>query len=458
MDAHTLVRAAADDEAALEAVSAALKRQPERVAAAAAGIAPAETARLLLRLRPARARALVAALPETPSLNVFAALDPDVRGLLLDDAALKRFARIAAKLPVDDAADMLADAPAALTQATLARLADPEPLRAALDHRADSAGAAMRRRMVAAPADWTIGRLIEEIRAASDRIDRLHALFVVDAERRPIGQLKLRDLLLNPPDTPLSAIMRPDIAVVSASADREDAARLAEKTNAAALPVVDARGRLIGRITPRELRAIHRAEAEEDMKLGAGLPPEATAADGPAAIVRRRLPWLAAGLVGASVAALVIGGFEDALAQAAVLATLIPIVMSLAGNAGIQASTVTVQALADDSLWIGDFASRLLREVAGGLANGLLVGTAVALGVLALSQAIAIADAPGLALTALLSLTLVTTQAAAVGAAAPLLLRRLGADPAVATGVFITTANDVVGVLALFVIASAVYL
>ena len=180
--------------------------------------------------------------------------------------------------------------------------------------------------------------------------------------------------------------------------------------------------------------------------------------DGPLKIVPRRLPWLTAGLIGSSIAALVVGAYEEALAQAAILASLIPIVMSLAGNAGIQASTITVQALASNALWVGDIWGRVVRELLGALLNGTIVGLIISAGIMLLSNFVAIDRPALLGLTALLSLIVVTVQASVVGSLVPLALKRLRLDPAVATGVFITTSNDVVGVLIFFIIATSIYI
>lgn len=232
----------------------------------------------------------------------------------------------------------------------------------------------------------------------------------------------------------LDAETQDRLARVAADADREYALKLA---TVQPLPIVDKAGRLVGQITDEELRAIERAEADEDGKLLAGIDPTATPMDGPLRIVPRRLPWLAVGLVGAGTAA-------------AILASLIPIVMSLAGNAGIQAATVTVQAQTANSFWIGDLGGRILREVRGALLNGALVGLLVAGVVVLIGPLAEIERAPALGLTAALTLTMVTLQAATIGSLVPVALDRLGFDPAVATGVFITTSNDVVGVLIFF--------
>jgi magnesium transporter len=456
LDADTLRAAVRGEAAALAQVSAALGGGA--APAALSALSAAETARLLLRLSPKRARALLRALDEAPSLALLHELDPAVTARLIDAEGAERLAKIVSKLDLDIAADFLAEAPAAVVEAALAQSPRAAELRAALGHRSGTAGAVMRRRLVAAPEDWTLGRLVAEIRARSEQIDRLHAAYVIDGGRRLTGYLKVRDLLLNPAETLVGDIRRPDVAAVTAETDRAEVAEIARREHLPALPVVDAQGRLVGMVTVEELREIDRAEADEDLALMAGLDPEASATDGPATILRRRLPWLASGLVGAGTAAVVVGAYEEALTEAAILASLIPIVMSLAGNAGIQASTVTVQAMTAGRLWTGDLVGRTLREIGGALLNGGVVGLIVALAILGLSHVVEIERAPALALTAALTLVIVTVQASAIGSLIPLALDRLRFDPAVATGVFITTSNDVVGVLIFFAIASALYI
>lgn len=447
-----------DAEALAEITNVLRDGRKSDIARIASTLDPVEAAQLIMRLRPKAARRLLSALADTPSLSVLDELAPDISAQLLGEEQAKRLAKIVAKLPPEDAADMLADAPPRLVEATLDALGHPTGLVDAVSHHDETAGAFMRRRLVAVPIDWTIGQVIDEIRANSARIDRIYAVYVTDRDRKLVGYLKIRDLLLNSADRPVRDVVRTDVVLVTSETDRLEAARIAKKRQLPVLPVVDSDGRLVGRVTARELRAIDEAEAGEDLKLMSGVAPDSSSADGPLRIVPRRLPWLSAGLIGAGIAAFVVGAYEDALVQAAILASLIPVVMSLAGNAGIQAATVTVQAQASGAFWAGDIWGRLLREIGGAVLNGGIVGSIVAFAILALSLFVGIRDAPLLAITALLTLTLVTLQASAVGSMVPVLLDKLGFDPAVATGVFITTSNDVVGVLIFFTIATAIYL
>jgi magnesium transporter len=224
------------------------------------------------------------------------------------------------------------------------------------------------------------------------------------------------------------------------------------------IPVVDKERHVIGRITFEELQEIVRDEAEEDIMLMSGLAPDALPDDSVGRIIRGRLPWLAGGLVGAALAGAVVGSFEEQLKQAAILASFIPVVMAMAGNAGIQASTVTVQGLAAGNLWIGDLGGRVVKELMGSLINGTLIAIALGLIVVAVSQFTEFEEPVRLATAAGLSVLLVTMIAATLGSTIPLVLNHLDIDPAVATGVFITTANDILGVLVYFTVASSIYL
>ena len=200
-----------------------------------------------------------------------------------------------------------------------------------------------------------------------------------------------------------------------------------------------------------------REEAAEDLLHMSNVSADAKSTDPIGRIVKGRLPWLLAGLIGASVAAMVVGSYEDELERAAILAAFIPVVLSLAGNSGLQASAVTVQALATGTVWTGDLASRFAKELGGALINGAVAGAILAALVLGVAQVFEIDQPTRLALATSLSLLTVTTIAALVGAFVPMALDRIGIDPAMATGVFITTSNDVLGVLVFFVMATWFY-
>ncbi|MGR3635749.1 MAG: magnesium transporter [Shimia sp.] len=412
----------------------------------------------LLRLRPARARLLFDWVPDNLGLKVLSELDNDLHAVLYSPESERTFANIIGMMDADDAVDTLLELPRSFAERLVQTRPDADQIGAVLQARDDSAATVMRLGVLMAPLHWTVGQLTEDIKRRSTEIGKIDMMFVVDGARKPVGFLRFREVLAGQADLPLAQIVREDLDVVSADRDREEVLQLARRRGLHAIGVVDEFGKLVGGISPRELGDIFRDEVEEDMLVMGSVSPATTQFDGPLTILKRRLPWLLGGLGGASFAAVVIGSYEEALAQAAVLASFIPVVMATAGNAGIQASTVSVQSLTSGTNWRGDFGARLWREFFGAMFNGLSIGGITAIAVLLASLVLPLAHPHWLALTALLALTLVTTLAGTIGALIPYVLRSLGLDPAVATGIFITTTNDVFGVLIFFVVASALYL
>ncbi len=418
---------------------------------------PLDLLELITSLRLRHARKLYMWLPEGPSLKVIAELRPEVRDALFEDETFDRLLRIFDKLPAEEVAEALERLPDSLAESLVERLRDAETVRAYREQEPDTAGRIMSRKFLALPEDTKVSQVIETIRGYADYVGELHTLYVVDAERRLVGRLALTRLLLQPAETTLGEVMEENLVTVSPSTDQEEALRVALKRNLASLPVVDEAGYLVGRITVKQLRRIMRSEAEEDMMWMSGISPEADSRDSVVRIVKGRLPWLLAGLFGATIAALVVGSFEDELQKAAILAAFIPVCMSMAGNSGLQASAVAVQGLANGTIWQGDTAWRLIKEVLAALINGSTAGLIVGALVLGASFVVPIEAPHRLAASVLFSLICVTTIAAVVGASVPLILEKIGIDPAMATGVFITTSNDVLGVLVFFLMATFFY-
>lgn len=389
--------------------------------------------------------------------RAIALLSPGLRTALLRDASVLRIVEVLDGMEPEQALDALEDLPPEVTDEVAPRLASRDLIEELRRHGEESAGSIMSRKFVAVPADWTIGQVTAEIRANAEQIVKLYGVNVVDSDRRPVGYLKLRDLLLLPKETVVGKAMREDFVAVSPETDQEEVVRLADRYGLSVVPVVDSDGRLIGRILPDRLRQVVREEAEEDIRIMAGLSADTQTDESIARIVRGRAPWLLIGLGGASLAAAVVGSFEAELAKAAVLASFIPIVMSTAGNAGIQAATVAVQAMASGTLTFADLGHRLIKELTAALANGAIAATVLVLLILGLGHFGVIGSATRLAIAAGLAEMTVIVVAVAVGATVPVVLKRLGIDPAIATGVFITTGNDILAVLIFFLMITSFY-
>jgi magnesium transporter len=333
-----------------------------------------------------------------------------------------------------------------------------ETLQDARKYPEGTVGYIMDRRVVAVPLTSKASEAVEAIKAAFEFRGTVGTIYVLDSDKTPIGVFRPRDLLAVPADTPIRDVMQTEFPIVRAEARQDDAAHTVEGAGYMSLPVVDSEGRLIGQITPKLRERIIAEERRKGMLRMSKVSTDSRATDGFLRIVRSRLPWLLAGLIGATIAAFIIGSFEEELEKAAILAAFIPVVMSMAGNSGLQASGVSVQVIASGSMWPGDrLTSRLLRELAGALSNGAIAGTILAILVMLMSGIFDIENAPRLALATSFSLMTVTTIAALVGASVPFALNRFGIDPAAATGVFITTSNDVLGVLVYFTMADVFY-
>lgn len=418
---------------------------------------PEDIMELLVQLPVRHARRLFDWLPAGPSHTVLAELRPEFRAVLMRDATVDRLAQILDGMAVEDAADTFDALPDAVQDRLRPLLANVDQITGAGDYPRHTAGRVMTRRLVALPENSTANAAVAEIQQNAELIRKLDDVFVIDGDGRPVGSFRPRRLLLVPPETRLSDIMSRDITTVSAETDEEEVHRIAARQDLRSVPVVDRTGRLIGQITIKQLRRILRDEAGEDLLHMSQVSAKAKPTDSIRRIVAGRLPWLLAGLIGATVAAMVIGSFEDQLAEAAIIAAFIPVVMSLAGNSGLQASAVTVQALSTGTLWAGDVGWRFVRELCGALINGAIAGAILAMLILIGGQIFDIEEPLRLAAAVSLALLCVTTIAAMVGAFVPMALDRIGIDPAAATGVFITTSNDVIGVLVFFVMATQFY-
>mgnify|MGYP001828317349 FL=1 len=419
---------------------------------------PHDISEMLLHLPIKLARRLFGGLPARAAVKVLVEVSTDLRAQLLLDVDVPHIAEIAEGLEEDDAVELLDDLPEPVAQRVLEQLSDRDELRERLGFGEDTAGEAMTTKFVTVLDHWDIRTATRAVRKMAAEIESFFEFYVVNEARQHVGRLQLRDLLLNKKKTRIRDIMRDVEVLVLPDADQEDVLELARTYNVQTIPVVDEDRHVLGRITVEELQEIVRDEAEEDIMLMSGLAPDALPDDSVRRIIRARLPWLAGGLVGAALAGAVVGSFEHTLRQAAILASFIPVVMAMAGNAGIQASTVTVQGLAAGNLWIGDLGGRIVKELMGSLINGALIALILGLLVMLVSGFVEFEQPLRLAIAAGLSVLLVTMIAATLGSTIPLVLDHFDIDPAVATGVFITTANDILGVLVYFTVATTIYL
>jgi magnesium transporter len=377
-------------------------------------------------------------------------VDDTVREEILEELPPETVAEGVRELDSDDAVAILADLPKEDQAEILEQLPPVErvALKRSLDYPADSAGRRMQDEFIAVEPDWTVGQTIDYMRETPDLPDRFWEIYVVDGDRRLEGVVALDRLLRTKRPVPIRDLFEEDLRPVRATDDQEAVARLFERYDLVSAPVVDDNDRLVGVITFDDIVDVIEEEAEEDIKALGGVRGEEELSDSVATIVKSRFPWLLANLLCALVSAWVISNFEGSIAKMVALAVLMPIVASMGGNAGTQTMTVTVRALATRELSSTNTRRIVRRELFVGLLNGLVFATIM--GVIA-ALWFGVTD---LGLVIALAMVTVLTAAALGGILIPLVLSRMGVDPAVSSGPFVTTVTDVVGFLAFLGIAT----
>jgi len=437
-------------EAVVDAVGAG---DTPSVLAAIDGLHKADIADLLEQIDGSQRRAFVDLVWEDLDKSVLAELEEGVRDNMLDILGPERVAEAARDLDTDDVVYLVGDLEEDEQKAILAAL-DPTERQAiaqSLTFPEYSAGRLMQRELVKAPPFWTVGQMIDYMRAAKDLPEQFYEVVVVDAMARPVGTIPLSRILAARRPVTLESLMDEDFRTIAATEPQEDVAYAFNQYHLVSAPVVDETGRLIGIITIDDAMEVLEDEAEEDLKRLGGVGDEELS-DQVWAITKRRFPWLAVNLVTAILASLVIGLFDDEIGQLVALAVLMPIVASMGGNGGTQSLTVAVRALATRDLTPTNAVRVVMREALVGIANGLVF--AVVMGLIAWVWF----SEPMLGVVIGLAMIINMLAAGLAGILIPIGLDRLGADPALASGAFVTTVTDVVGFLAFLGLAAVMLL
>jgi magnesium transporter len=377
-------------------------------------------------------------------------VDDNIREEILEELPPATVAEGVRELDSDDAVAILEDLPKAEQAEILEQLPPVErlALRRSLDYPEDSAGRRMQDEFIAVGPDWTVGQTIDYMRETADLPERFWEIYVVDADRKLVGVVALDRLLRTKRPVPIEDLFEEDLHPVDATDEQEEVARLFERYDLVSAPVVDRDNRLVGVITFDDIVDVIEEEAEADIKALGGVSEEEELSDSVWTIAKSRFPWLLANLATALVSAWVISNFEGAIAKMVALAVLMPVVASMGGNAGTQTMTVTVRALATRELSSVNARRIVRRELLVGLFNGLVFATI--LGTVAAFWF----NVTDLGLVIALAMVTVLAAAALGGILIPLLLTRLGVDPAVSSGPFVTTVTDVVGFLSFLGIAT----
>jgi len=390
---------------------------------------------------------------EEKSAPVLVELEEDTREEILSHLTAKEIAEgVINNLESDDAADVIGKLSENKKEEVLSLIKDIErvsDISDLLTYDDDTAGGLMAKELIKVNENWTTIQCLKEMRKQAEDVKAVYTIYVVDDNEKLLGILSLRKLLLIERDTAIKDIIFTEIISIKATENDEYVANIMNKYNLITIPVVDDFNRLIGRITIDDVMDVVKEEAEKDYQMASGISEDVESSDTPWELTRARLPWLLIGMIGGLLGAKVIGIF-DLSRDNFELAFFIPLIAAMGGNVGVQSAAIVVQGLANNSLKMENIFQKLIKELGVGLLNGIICS------IIILGAAFSLGYSLALSLTVSISLFAVIVFAAVFGTFIPLTLEKYNIDPALATGPFITTVNDVLGLFIYFMIGQAI--
>ena len=409
---------------------------------------PADIAEVLRQTSTDSAISIIRLLGEDVRADVVAELEPEERETILKELPATEIAESVLKeMDSDDAADLISELPEDKKTSVIEAIEDTEQVQDILDlltYDENTAGSLMAKELIKVKENWTVKQCEYELRKQAQEVEDAHTVYVVDNLDKLVGVLSLKALIINDENVEIKAISNKDIISIKATDESKEASRLMDKYDLVVLPVINESKQLVGRITIDDVVDVIVEEAEKDYQMLSGISEDVESSDNVWQLTRARFPWLLVGMLGGIFGAMVIGFFENGVNPA--LMAFIPLIVAMGGNVGIQSSALVVQGLANQTL-SGSITSKLFKELGVGIVNGILCAfllllVNILIGHETLSYSFAISA----------SLLSVIVFAAVFGTWIPLFFHRLRIDPALATGPFITTANDIFGLILYFYI------
>lgn len=413
----------------------------------------ADIASLLDELNMDEAIYVLRLLNPSMAADILIEMDEDPLGMVIKELEPTELALLIDQMESDDAADILILMPAKEREDVISHLQEREKSANILDllrYDEDSAGGLMAKEFIKANKNWNVVQTIEEIRRQAEKVEKIYSIYVVDNRQHLLGRVSLKKIILSSADTIISDIYEKEIISIPTHMDGEHVAEIMRKYDLESVPVVNAKNRLVGRITVDDILDLMREQTDEDIQAMTGISDDIEESDSIFKISKARLPWLLIGVIGGLLGAKIIGFFEDGLSRYIALASFIPLVAATGGNVGIQSSSLVVQTLASKSVFDDTPWQRFVKGVMIALVNGIVLGGFVFLVVKFVYGFDAI-----FGLTIGLAMFCVVLLASFMGTVTPLVLNKFGINPAIASGPFITTANDLLGLAVYFGVAMA---
>ena len=414
----------------------------------------ADIAEILETLSIEEATYIIKLLKSETTADALSEVDPDTREQILDNLSIKEIAREVSELKTDDAADLILELPEARQEKVMSQMKDDEhvkDIRDLLRYDENTAGSLMAKELVKVEENLSVLKCLNEMRAQAENVTRVHSIYVVDQNNILKGRLSLKDLITANSRDKVKDIYIPKVDFVTVDQESEEVAKIMSKYDLEAIPVVNNKKELLGRITIDDIVDVIKEEADKDYQLAAGISNDVEADDTIFELVKARLPWLFLGLLGGLGSVFILQDFEAIMEQPRLrnLFFYTPLIAAMAGNVGVQSSAIIVQGLANDAVK-GSLFKRLIKEVGLSLINGFALALIIIFFGALINQELLVS------LTIAGSMILVIVVAALLGTFVPIILDKKSIDPAIATGPFITTANDIFGIFLFFYIAKLV--
>ncbi|WP_291781841.1 magnesium transporter [Cecembia sp.] len=413
----------------------------------------ADIAALLDELNLEEAIYVIRLLESSIAADILIELDEDSLVKVIREMQAFELAALIEKMDSDDAVDILILMPTKEREDVISYLQEKEKSANILDllrYDEDSAGGLMAKEFIKANQNWNVVQTIEEIRRQAEKVEKIYSIYVVDNRQHLLGRVSLKKIILASSDTKISDIYEADLISVPTHMDGEDVAEIMRKYDLESVPVVNAKNKLVGRITVDDILDLIREQSEEDIQAMSGISADVEESDSIFRISKARLPWLLIGVMGGLMGAQIISFFEEGLSKYIALASFIPLVAATGGNVGIQSSSLVVQTLASKSVFNDTPWQRFIKGVLIALLNGLVLGSFV------FGLVVFIYGFESIfGLTIGLAMFCVVLLASFMGTVTPLILDKFGINPAIASGPFITTANDLLGLAVYFGVAVA---
>ena len=414
----------------------------------------ADIAEIIETLSIEEATYIIKLLKSKTTADALTEVDPDTREQILDNLSINEIAREVSELKTDDATDLILELPEARKEKVMSQIQDNEhvkDIRDLLRYDENTAGGLMAKELVKVEEDLSVLKCLNKMRAQAENVTRVHSIYVVDQNNVLKGRLSLKDLITANSRDKVKDIYIPKVDFVTADQENEEVAKIMSKYDLEAIPVVNNKKELLGRITIDDIVDVIKEEADKDYQLAAGISKDVEADDTIFELVKARLPWLFLGLLGGLGSVFILQDFEAIMEQPRLrnLFFYTPLIAAMAGNVGVQSSAIIVQGLANDAVK-GSLFKRLIKEVGLSLINGFALALIIIFFGALINQELLVS------FTIAGSMILVIVVAALVGTFVPIILDKKNIDPAIATGPFITTANDIFGIFLFFYIAKLV--